>query len=117
MSNMIIDWDAVPDIITKEQFYKFCHISKSTAMQLLRSGKVPCEYSGSRTHCYKIRKEDVRTYFESREIFPELYAAPKGWYCDTYDSKITGDLPDYIQIRIRSSRKRQSRSESHRPPF
>ena len=59
-----IDWNTVPDVITKEQFYKLCHISKRTAMYLLRTGKAPCQYSGKQTRCYKIRKADMMQYME-----------------------------------------------------
>ena len=27
-----INWDSVPDVMNKEQFFRICHISKSTAM-------------------------------------------------------------------------------------
>ncbi len=46
MKNLPIDWDSVPDVMNKDQFYRLCHISKSTALHLLKSGKVPCEWSG-----------------------------------------------------------------------
>ena len=75
-----INWNEVPDVITKEQFYRICHISKSTALYLLKSGAVPCEYSGRKTRCYKIKKDDVKKYLESKGKFPEYYSAPKGWY-------------------------------------
>ena len=75
-----INWNEVPDVITKEQFYRICHISKSTALYLLKSGAVPCEYSGKKTRCYKIKKDDVKKYLESKGKFPEYYSAPKGWY-------------------------------------
>ena len=54
-----VNWDSVPEAMNKEQFFRICHISKSTALHLLKSGKVPCEWSGKKTRCYKIRKEDV----------------------------------------------------------
>lgn len=72
-----VNWDSVPEVMNKEQFFRICHISKSTALHLLKSGKVPCEWSGKKTRCYKIRKEDVKAYLEERAIFPELYSAPK----------------------------------------
>ena len=53
-----VNWDSVPDVMNKEQFFRICHISKSTALHLLKSGKVPCEWSGKKTRCYKIKKED-----------------------------------------------------------
>ena len=65
--------------MNKDQFYRLCHISKSTALHLLKSGKVPCEWTGKKTRCYKIKKEDVRAYLEERAVYPELYSAPRGW--------------------------------------
>ena len=78
MSYKSIDWDKVPDIITKEQFWKLCHISKATARYLLQSGKIPCIYSGKKTRCYQILKKDVMAYVMNRELFPEYYSAAKG---------------------------------------
>ena len=75
-----IDWDHIPDIITKEQFYQICHISKTTARYLLQSGKVPCRNTGKRTRCYQIRKEDVQDYLHKRGMYPEHYSATPGWY-------------------------------------
>lgn len=46
MNESAINWDEIPEIITKDQLYQICHISKSTAQYLLQSGKKPCEYSG-----------------------------------------------------------------------
>ena len=78
MSYKSIDWDKVPDIITKEQFWKLCHISKATARYLLQSGKIPCIYSGKKTRCYQILKKDVMAYVMNRELYPEYYSAAKG---------------------------------------
>lgn len=88
MKEQIINWDDVPDILSKDDFYRICHISKSTARHLLRSGKVPCEYTGKKTRCYQIRKEDVQAYLAQRAVFPELYSAPKGWYGGYYQSAV-----------------------------
>ena len=78
----LINWDEVPEILSKEQFYKLCHISKSTALHLLRNGIVPCIDSGMKTRCYKIKKADVKEYLNKRAIFPEAYSTPSGWYCN-----------------------------------
>ncbi|MGM9647895.1 MAG: hypothetical protein ACI3YH_07180, partial [Eubacteriales bacterium] len=51
MKNLPIDWASVPDVMNKDQFYRICHISKSTALHLLKSGKVPCEWTGKKTRC------------------------------------------------------------------
>ena len=89
-----VNWDSVPEVMNKEQFFRICHISKSTALHLLKSGKVPCEWSGKKTRCYKIRKEDVKAYLEERAIYPELYSAPKGWYGTHYVARLSKELPE-----------------------
>lgn len=94
MNETAINWDSIPDIITKDQLYQICHISKSTALYLLRSGKIPCEYTGKKTRCYKIKKSDVITYLEKREIFPESYSAPAGWYKGNYSIKLETKIPE-----------------------
>ncbi len=75
-----IDWDQIPDVINKDRFYRLCRISKSTARYLLQSGTVPCQYTGKKTRCYAIRKEDVQEYLRKRDDHPEAYAAAAGWY-------------------------------------
>ena len=40
MEKKYVSWDDLPDTLSKEQFYKICHISKKTASDLLNSGKV-----------------------------------------------------------------------------
>lgn len=67
-------------VITMEQLYRLCHIGKKTARYLLKSGKIPCKYSGKKTRCYKILKKDVMEYLSDREKFPEFYKAVDGWY-------------------------------------
>ena len=94
MNETAINWDSIPDIITKDQLYQICHISKSTALYLLRSGKIPCEYTGKKTRCYKIKKSDVITYLEKRKIFPESYSAPAGWYKGNYSIKLETEIPE-----------------------
>ena len=75
-----INWNEVPEVLSKEQFRRLCHISKSTALFLLKSGKVPCSDSGKKTRCYRILKSDVLAYLEDRECWPESYKATKNWY-------------------------------------
>ncbi len=84
MNEAFLNWDEIPDVITKDQLYRICHISKSTALYLLQSGKIPCEYTGKRTRCYKIKKQDVITYPKDRAVFPDSYSAPAVWYGGHY---------------------------------
>ena len=65
-----IDWSKVPDILAKEQVRLLCHCSKRTALYYLKSGKLPCIYSGKKTRCYKIRKEDLMAFIEEYVSLP-----------------------------------------------
>ena len=69
MNETAINWDSIPDIITKDQLYRICHISKSTALYLLRSGKIPCEYNGKKTRCYKIKKKMLSNILKIERYF------------------------------------------------
>ncbi len=104
-----IDWDEIPDIITKEQLYRLCHISKTTALHLLRSGIIPCKRSDKKTHCYQIKKEDVRKYLEERAVLAEEFTAPVGWYCSGHKATkkevppvILEDMSDYYIDRLKA---------------
>ena len=101
MKEHAINWDAVPDVITKDQLYRICHISKSTALYLLQSGKIPCEYTGRKTRCYKIKKEDVIAYLENRKVFPESYSAPAGWYKGDYTVQMEEQVPQIVLEHLR----------------
>ena len=81
MKNLPIDWNSVPDVMNKDQFYRLCHISKSTALHLLKSGKVPCEWTGKKTRCYKIKKEDVI------------------WQMHDYYAKLLGKYKDVVTVQ------------------
>lgn len=96
MNEAFINWDEIPNVITKDQLYRICHISKSTALHLLKSGKVPCEWSDKKTRCYKIKKEDVKAYLEEQAVYPELYSAPIGWYGGHYVAKLSKELPEEV---------------------
>lgn len=48
-----------PSIITLDQFYRICHISKRKAKWLLDNRKLPCQYSGSIKRHYIIRTTDL----------------------------------------------------------
>lgn len=56
-----------PEIISKDQLYRICHISKRKARWLLENGVIPCEDSGKQTRRFHIRLEDVITFLERRD--------------------------------------------------
>ena len=69
-----------PEYMTKNQMYKVCHISKKTCLFLLENGLVPCIDSGKKTRRFKIETTAVIRYLEDRELRPELYRPPEGFY-------------------------------------
>lgn len=66
-----------PNGLSKEQFYKIAHISKSTALYLIQSGKILCTSNGKQTSCYKILTEDILNYLVDRQLHPQDYSLPK----------------------------------------
>lgn len=59
--------------LSKEQFYKACHISKATALRLIKSGLIPVIDTHKQTKRYLIAREDVVTFMREREKNPEKY--------------------------------------------
>lgn len=56
-----------PEIISKDQLYRICNISKRKARWLLENGIIPCEDSGKQTRRFHVRLEDVITFLEQRD--------------------------------------------------
>lgn len=73
-------FEQYPIYMTKDQMYRICHISKKTCLFLLESGLVPCLDSGKKTRRFKIKTTDVIHYLEDRELRPEYYKPPEGYY-------------------------------------
>ena len=69
-----------PEKITKDQFYRICHISKKTASYLLDNGLVPCVNSGKKTRKYTILLSDVIAFLEARKENPLVFKAPDNYY-------------------------------------
>ena len=82
MDKQTIDYlkSTYPDVITKNQFYRICHISKRTASYLLDSGLVPCTNSGKKTRKYKIHLDDVIVFLYERENNSLVFKAPENFY-------------------------------------
>lgn len=92
--NNYVNWDEVPEVMSKETFYKVCHIAKRTARELLQSGKVKCEYN-ERTGRYTIRKSDVMEYMAVRTVFSTRY-----YEINSRKRKINLSYPKAIPDRI-----------------
>lgn len=59
--------DQYPEVITMDQLYRICHISKREARWLLENGVIPCEDSGKKTRRFKIKLDDVIEFLELRD--------------------------------------------------
>ena len=76
--------DEYPEVITKEQLYKICHVSKKTALHYLENGLIPCTCTGMKTRKFKIRTIDVVLFLQKRDQDAEACLAPRGWYKGQY---------------------------------
>ena len=56
-----------PDMISLDQFYRICRISKRSAVYLVTNGIVPFTDTGKKTWRYRIAIDDVITYLRRRE--------------------------------------------------
>ena len=69
-----------PEIITKDQLYRICRISKRRALWLLENGVIPCEDSGKKTRRFRIRLEDVIEFLERRDAGDLDVILPRGTF-------------------------------------
>jgi hypothetical protein len=70
--------DEYPEIISQDQLYRICRISKRKATWLLENGYIACEDSGKKTCRYKIWIDDVMLYLANLETRPESLQTPPG---------------------------------------
>ncbi len=82
-----------PAVITMDQFYRICHISKRKARWLLEHGVVPCRDSGKKTRRFKIRLADVIAFLERRDAGDPAVAAPKGAFSSGAHVRKPGRVP------------------------
>lgn len=81
-----------PPVITLEQLYQICHISKRKAKWLLETGRIPCQDSGKKTRRFKIRTEDVVAYLIDKASNTEKYRAPVGMFNSSKNSRLLQDV-------------------------
>ena len=48
--------------LSADQTRRLLHISKRKCAWMLQNGIIPCTVSGKKTHCYRVRREDVQTF-------------------------------------------------------
>lgn len=72
--------DHYPPVITLDQLYRICHISKRKAKWLLENHVIPCQDSRKKTRRFKIQLEDVIHYLEELENGNQIVLFPKGFF-------------------------------------
>src|SRR5699024_10809122 len=81
-ARMSTDYSALlleyPAVISKDQLYRICHISKRKATWLLENGIIPCRDSGKKTRRFQIYTADVVNYLITLENEPQKVAIPVG---------------------------------------
>lgn len=65
-----------PEVVSKDQMYKICHISKRKATWLLENGVIPCQDSGKKTRRFQIRTIDIVRYLAKRDSNPQEVSTP-----------------------------------------
>lgn len=70
---------AEEEYLSKEQFCKECHISKATALYLIKSNLVPAINTQKQTNRYLIARSDMLAYLKAREFDPTLYRYQKSY--------------------------------------
>lgn len=78
-----------PEIISKEQVYRICRISKRKATWLLENGIIPCKDSGKKTRRFQVRTVDVINYLLASENNPQKPVTPVGLFTSTNKEKKT----------------------------
>ena len=70
---------AEEEYLSKEQFCKECHISKATALYLIKSRLIPAINTQKQTKRYLIARSDMLVYLKARELDPTLYKYQKSY--------------------------------------
>lgn len=76
-----------PEMVSKEQLCKICHISKRKATWLLENGFIPCTDTGKKTRRFWIKMVDVIYYLENKDKHPEKYITPQGIFSSELKQK------------------------------
>lgn len=93
-----------PKIVSKDQVYRICHISKKTALYLLESGLIPCEKTDKKTRRFRVKLNDVIAYLIDREKNPQAYKPPENYY-----KKPKCEEKRYIRISLTPEQKPEAR--------
>lgn len=81
--------DLYPPVITLDQLYRICHLSKRKAKWLLESRIIPCQDSGKMTRRFKIQLDDVISYLEDTASGKKVVHFPVGLFSSQTVSRKT----------------------------
>ena len=70
--------ETYPAVISAEQLYRICRVSKRKASWLLQNGVIPCRDSGKQTRRFQIRLDDVIDFLERQDAGELDDAIPSG---------------------------------------
>ena len=105
-----IDWNSIPDTISKDQFCKICHMSKKTATKYL-GNVIPCSDNGKKTHRYTINKTDLISFLERTSerqristITPVVRCSKTAFSNLTLSEQVTSSMHEYYEQLIKSER-------------
>lgn len=85
-----------PPVITLDQLYRICHISKRKAKWLLENRIIPCQDSGKKTRRFKIQLEDLISYLDACEKGNLVVRFPKGLFSSHCISKPASQKKSFL---------------------
>lgn len=56
-----------PPVVTLDQVYRICRISKRKGRWMLENGVIPCIDTGRKTHRFQVKMADIIAFLEQRE--------------------------------------------------
>lgn len=105
-----IDWNSIPDKISKDQFCKICHMSKKTATKYL-GNVIPCSDNGKKTHRYTINKTDLISFLERTSerqristITPVVRCSKTAFNNLPLSEQVAASMHEYYEQLIKSER-------------
>lgn len=76
-----------PEVITLDQLYRICHISKRKGKWLLENKIIPCEDTGKKTRRFKIKLDNVISYLTNVATGEYIPAIPTGIFSSNSGAK------------------------------
>lgn len=87
------------EYISKEQLCKICHISKATALRLIKSGVIPAFDTNKQTRRYLIARSDVEAYLSARNQNPFQFVSAGQHNIQTHGDYQNFNLDNAVKMR------------------